>query len=139
MDQTRPNWDTVWIDFAANISRRSSDPNFKVGCCIVTEDNCQVLAIGYNGDHKGGTNERDSMEPGCSGFIHAEINALIKLDYNNPKKKTLFITLSPCRQCAKAIINGGIDRVVYKDIYRDTSGIELLREHKIKTNHYSSL
>ena len=139
MDQTRPNWDTVWIDFAANISRRSSDPNFKVGCCIVTEDNCQVLAIGYNGDHKGGTNERDSLEHGCSGFIHAEINALIKLDYNNPKKKTLFITLSPCRQCAKAIINGGIDRVVYKDIYRDTSGIELLREHKIKTNHYSSL
>jgi len=139
MDQTRPNWDTVWIDFAGNIARRSSDPNFKVGCCIVTEDNCQVLAIGYNGDHKGGTNERDSMEPGCSGFIHAEINALIKLDYNNPKKKTLFITLSPCRQCAKAIINGGIDRVVYKDVYRDTSGIELLREHKIKTNHYSSL
>ena len=139
MDQTRPDWDTVWIDFADNISRRSSDPNFKVGCCIVTEDNCQVLAIGYNGDHKGGTNERDSMEPGCSGFIHAEINALIKLDYNNPKKKTLFITLSPCRQCAKAIINGGIDRVVYKDAYRDTSGIDLLREHKIKTNHYSSL
>ena len=139
MDQTRPNWDTVWIDFAGNIARRSSDPNFKVGCCIVTEDNCQVLAIGYNGDHKGGTNERDSLEPGCSGFIHAEINALIKLDYNNPKKKTLFITLSPCRQCAKAIINGGIDRVVYKDAYRDTSGIELLREHKIKTNHYSSL
>jgi dCMP deaminase len=139
MDQTRPNWDTVWIDFAGNIARRSSDPNFKVGCCIVTEDNCQVLAIGYNGDHKGGTNNRDSLEPGCSGFIHAEINALIKLDYNNPKKKTLFITLSPCRQCAKAIINGGIDRVVYKDVYRDTSGIELLREHKIKTNHYSSL
>lgn len=139
MDQTRPNWDTVWIDFAGNIARRSSDPNFKVGCCIVTEDNCQVLAIGYNGDHKGGTNDRDSLEPGCSGFIHAEINALIKLDYNNPKKKTLFITLSPCRQCAKAIINGGIDRVVYKDAYRDTSGIELLREHKIKTNHYSSL
>ena len=139
MDQTRPNWDTVWIDFAGNIARRSSDPNFKVGCCIVTEDNCQVLAIGYNGDHKGGTNDRDSLEPGCSGFIHAEINALIKLDYNNPKKKTLFITLSPCRQCAKAIINGGIDRVVYRDVYRDTSGIDLLRKHKIKTNRYSSL
>ena len=135
----RPNWDTIWIEFAGNIARRSSDPNFKVGCCIVTEDNCQVLAIGYNGDHKGGTNDRESLEPGCSGFIHAEINALIKLDYNNPKKKTLFITLSPCRQCAKAIINGGIDRVVYRDTYRDTSGIELLLEHKIKTNHYSSL
>ena len=128
---SRPDWDTIWIDFAQNISRRSSDPNFKVGCCIVSEDNCQVLAIGYN--------RRESMEPGCSGFIHAEINALIKLDYNNPKKKTLYITLSPCPQCAKAIINGGIDKVVYRDIYRDTSGIELLREHKIETIHYSSL
>ena len=139
MEQTRPNWDEIWMDFASNIARRSPDPNFKVGCCIVSQDNCQVLAIGYNGDHKGGTNERESLEPGQSGFIHAEINALIKLDYNNPKNKTLYITLSPCLQCAKAIINGGIDKVVYRDIYRDTSGIELLREHKIETIHYSSL
>ena len=139
LDQTRPSWDTIWIEFSDTISKRSSDPSFKVGCCIVTQDNTQVLAIGYNGDQKGGTNERESLDPGCSGFIHAEINALIKLDYNNPKYKTLYITLSPCRQCAKAIINGGIDRVVYRDLYRDTSGIELLREHKIETNHYSSL
>jgi len=135
----RPNWDEIWIDFASNIARRSPDPNFKVGCCIVSQDNCQVLAIGYNGDHKGGTNCRESLEPGCSGFIHAEINALIKLDYNNPKKKTLYITLSPCRQCAKAIINGGIDRVVYRDIYRDTSGIDLLKEHNILTERRTSL
>ena len=127
------------MDFASNIARRSPDPNFKVGCCIVSQDNCQVLAIGYNGDHKGGTNCRESLEPGCSGFIHAEINALIKLDYNNPKKKTLYITLSPCRQCAKAIINGGIDRVVYRDIYRDTSGIDLLKEHNILTERRTSL
>ena len=135
----RPSWDNIWMDFAGLISQRSSDPSFKVGCCIVSQDNCQVLAIGYNGDHKGGTNDRESMEPGCSGFIHAEINALIKLDYNNPKRKTLYITLSPCRQCAKAIINGGIDRVVFRDLYRDTSGIDLLSDHKIETIHYSSL
>ena len=135
----RPSWDTIWIEFADTISKRSSDPSFKVGCCIVSQDNCQVLAIGYNGDHKGGTNVRESLEPGCSGFIHAEINALIKLDYNNPKRKTLYITLSPCNQCAKAIINGGIDRVVYRDIYRDASGIDLLREHNILTEHHTSL
>ena len=133
---SRPDWDTIWIDFAENISRRSPDPNFKVGCCIVTEDNCQVLSIGYNGDHKGGSNLRDSLEPGKSGFIHAEINALIKLDYNNPKSKTLYITLSPCCQCAKAIINGGIERVVYRDEYRDTSGIDLLQTHGIVVERY---
>ena len=135
----RPDWDTIWIEFAQNIARRSIDPKHKVGAVIVTEDNTQVLALGYNGDHKGGSNVRESLEPGQSGFIHAEINALIKLDYNNPKKKTLYITLSPCKQCAKAIINGGIDRVVYRDTYRCTSGIELLREHKIETIHHSSL
>ena len=132
----RPIWDEIWMDFAWNIARRSPDPNFKVGCCIVSQDNCQVLAIGYNGDHKGGSNVRESLEPGQSGFIHAEINALIKLDYNNPKKKTLYITLSPCRHCAKAIINGGIDRVVYGASYRDTSGLDLLREHKIQVERW---
>ena len=133
----RPDWDTVWMDFAKNISRRSPDPNYKVGCCIVTQDNCQVLSMGYNGDHKGGSNQRESLEAGQSGFIHAEINALIKLDYNNPKDKTLYITLSPCRNCAKAIINGGIKRVVYLEKYRDISGINLLNEHGIKTIQYN--
>ncbi len=132
----RPKWDTIWIDFAKNISRRSSDPTFKVGCCIVTSDNCQVLSIGYNGDHKGGSNKRESPDPGCSGFIHAEINALIKLDYNNPKSKTMYLTLSPCRQCAKAIINGGIQRVVYLIKYRDISGIELLHEKGVEVCEY---
>ena len=132
----RPEWDTVWMDFAKNIARRSPDPTFKVGCCIVTNANCNVLSIGYNGDHKGGSNERESMEPGHSGFIHAEINALIKLDYNNPKPKTMFLTLSPCRQCAKAIINGGIQRVVYLVKYRDTTGIQLLYEKGVEVCEY---
>lgn len=115
------------MDFAETISQRSYDPSFKVGCCIVTEDNCQVLAIGYNGNHKGGPNKRESEEPGHSGFIHAEINALIKLDYNNPKPKKMYLTLSPCIACAKAIINGDIGKVFYKIQYRDTSGIKLLQ------------
>ncbi len=123
----RPSWNSIWLDFAETISKRSYDPQFQVGCCIVTEDNCQVLAVGYNGNHRGGPNKRESEEPGHSGFIHAEINALIKLDYNNPKKKKMYLTLSPCRACAKAIINGGISEVYYKTAYRETSGIELLQ------------
>ena len=129
---SRPDWDEIWMDFAKNIARRSPDPNFKVGCCIVTQDNHQVLSIGYNGDHKGGPNERESLEPGKSGFIHAEINALIKLDYNNPKPKTMYLTLSPCKHCAKAIINGGISKIVYLYTYRDASGLELLKKHGVE-------
>ena len=132
--EMRPSWNRIWMDFAEIISQRSYDPNFKVGCCIVTEDNCQVLAVGYNGNHRGGPNKRESNTPGHSGFIHAEINALIKLDYNNPKSKKMYLTLSPCAACAKAIINGGIDQVFYKTEYRCTAGIELLRECGIEVD-----
>ena len=92
----RPKWDNIWMDFAENISRRSIDPKHKVGAVIVTEDNTQVLSLGYNGDHKGGPNCRDSMKAGASGLIHAEINALIKCDFNNPKPKKMYLTHAPC-------------------------------------------
>ena len=123
----RPEWDQIWIEFAQNISRRSIDPKHKVGAVIVTSDNTQVLALGYNGDHKGGPNTRDSMKHGHSGLIHAEINALIKCDYNNPKDKQMYVTLSPCCVCAKAIINSGIKEVIYKEEYKDSSGIDILQ------------
>ena len=81
-DSSRPTWDEIWSKFAKDISERSLDPKHKVGAVIVNHENTQVLAVGYNGDHKGGPNARGSLEPGQSGFIHAEINALIKCDYN---------------------------------------------------------
>ena len=109
----RPAWDEVWMQMAHLIAQRSYDPRYRVGVVVVTEDNTQVLAVGYNGNYTGGPNEVESHEPGESGFIHAEINALLKMDYNNPKKKILYVTLSPCRMCAKAIVNAGIDEVVY--------------------------
>lgn len=122
----RPSWDQIWMDFAHTISKRSIDPRFQVGSVIVTEDNSQVLAVGYNGDHRGGPNEVESVEPGMSGLLHAEVNCLIKCDFNHPKKKKMYLTLSPCKMCAKAIINGGITEVIYSEEYRDRSGIELL-------------
>lgn len=124
---SRPSWDSVWMDFAVSISKRSYDPRHQVGAVVVAGDNTQVLAIGYNGNYSGGPNEVESLVPGQSGMLHAEINALIKLDYNNPKKKKLYLTLSPCRMCAKAIINSGIDEVIYLEQYRDNSGVELIR------------
>jgi len=122
----RPAWDDVWMEFAHIISRRSYDPRHQVGAVIVTEDNTQVLAVGYNGNYAGGPNEAESTIPGESGMIHAEFNALLKMDYNNPKNKILYVTLSPCRMCAKAIINSGINKVVYDEEYRDISSLEIL-------------
>lgn len=123
----RKEWDEIWMAFAHSISSRSYDPRHQVGAIVVTGDNTQVLAVGYNGNYSGGPNEVESEVPGESGMLHAEINSLLKMDYNNPKYKTLYVTLSPCRMCAKAIINAGIDQVIYDEEYRDTSGLDVLK------------
>jgi len=125
------------MTFASNISRRSYDERYQVGAIVVTGDNCQVLAVGYNGNYSGGPNEVESSEPGQSGMIHAEINALLKMDYNNPKKKKLYLTLSPCRMCAKAIVNAGINEVVFLETYRDTGGLEILTHAGVTTRQYN--
>ena len=135
----RPSWDEVWMSFAHSISRRSADIKHKIGAVVVTDDNTQVLSIGYNGDHKGGKNQRDSLEVGKSGFIHAEINALIKCDYNNPKRKIMYVTHSPCNMCAKAIINANIAEVVFSILYWDTSGINLLKQCGILVRQFNDV
>jgi len=127
----RPKWDQIWMEFAHSIARRSIDPRHKVGAIVVTSDNTQVLAVGYNGDHKGGPNEVESLTPGESGMLHAEINALLKMDYNNPKDKIMYVTLSPCRMCSKALINAGIKKVIYDEEYRDSSGLSVLTDSNI--------
>lgn len=125
---TRPSWDEIWVDFSRKISMRSPDPKYKVGSVIVNSENTQVLSIGYNGDQKGGPNERASMTTGGSGFIHAEINSLIKLDYNNPVRKKMYLTLSPCDVCAKAIVNAGIEEVIYDKLYEHgDTGLSILK------------
>jgi dCMP deaminase len=133
----RPTWDQVWGDVVNTIARRSPDPSFKVAAIVVTDDNTQLLSLGYNGDHAGGSNCRESETPGESGFIHAEVNALIKLDFNSPKRKKMYVSLSPCRMCAKAIINARIDEVIYLEEYRDMSGVDLLQQAGIKTRRAS--
>lgn len=128
----RPEWNEIWKDFVISISRRSPDPKFQVGAVIVSEDNTQVLAIGYNGDQKGGPNKRESLDHGQSGFIHAEINALIKMDYNNPKNKKMYLTHTPCPVCAKSIINANIKEVYYLNDYINMQGLDILKNSDIQ-------
>jgi len=134
----RPCWDNIWMAFADLISQRSINPSFKVGAVVVTSDNTQVLSIGYNGDYRGGPNKIDSEEPGLSGLIHAEVNALIKMDYNNPKDKMLYVNLSPCLDCAKLILNSGIKEVIYKDEYRNLDGLNLLKSNGLIVRKYNN-
>ena len=133
----RPTWDEIWMSMAESIARRSIDPQFRVGSIVVTQDNQQVLSLGYNGMEKGGSNHVDSHERGQSGTIHAENNALIKLDYNNPKEKKMYVTLSPCRQCCRLIVNADIREVIYRDEYRDVSGFDILTAAGIKVRKFT--
>lgn len=123
----RPSWAETWMTVASAMAQRSYDPRLQVGAIIVSEDNTQMLSVGYNGNYKGGPHVHESEEPGKSGFIHAEVNALVKCDYNFAKKRHMYVTHSPCRDCAKLIINAELSRVVYGLPYRDQSGLDLLR------------
>jgi dCMP deaminase len=130
-----PSWDHIWISLAYNISQKSKDPRLKVGAVIVTGDNETVLAIGYNGDEKGGNNKPDSLKPGESGFIHAEANALTKLNYWDHRPRKIYLTHSPCPVCARMIVNAGITKVVYANMYRNSRGLDILNERGIETKH----
>src|SRR5262249_22940224 len=94
----RPTWPEVWMAVARTISTRSIDPALKVGAIIVSIDNTRVLAVGYNGMWKGGPNVVESLERGKSGTIHAEVNALVKCDFNFAKAKHMYLTDSPCKE-----------------------------------------
>lgn len=136
MSSERPSWDKIWMEMAHILSKRSLDPRNQVGAVIVNDDNTQILALGYNGDHKGGPNVVDSYEPGESGFIHAEENALIKCDYTDARRKIMYVTLSPCRMCSKRLLNARISEVVYDEVYRDTSGLDLLAQYGVITRKF---
>ncbi|HUW47206.1 MAG TPA: deaminase [Patescibacteria group bacterium] len=123
----KPSWDEVWMELALKMSERSNDPRLKVGAVIVTQDNESVLSFGYNGDHKGGDNVPDSLEPGKSGFIHAEVNATTKLNYLDPRSKKIYLTHSPCVVCSRVLVNANIQEVIYKKEYRITTGLDILR------------
>jgi dCMP deaminase len=99
-------------------------PNRKIGCVITTEDMTRILSLGYNGPSRRLPNYACNNEIGCN-CNHAEANALIKVDDTVLHKK-LFVSMSPCLQCATMITQANIDIVYYHELYRDTSGLTLL-------------
>lgn len=97
-----------------------------------------MLSVGYNGGAKGLNNDCLSNEPGACGHLHAEINALLKMNYNEAAPKKMYVTCSPCRQCAVAIINAGVSEVLYRDEYRLKDGLELLAQAGVKTRRLAT-
>ena len=114
------SWDEYFMGVAQLAGLRSKDPNTQVGACIVSPDN-KILSIGYNGFPRGCSDEefpwdRDDDDPLKTKYIyvvHSELNAILNYRGGSLEGATLYVTLFPCNECAKAIIQSGIRNVVY--------------------------
>lgn len=133
--------DSLYMDIAERVSNMSHCNRSKVGCVIVTPDN--ITSYGWNGMPSGMDNCcEDESNTTKKEVLHAELNALSKINSStvSTKDATLYVTLSPCIECAKQIMQSGISNVVYRDDYRDTSGIDLLSKNsKIKVRKYEAV
>jgi len=132
--------DEAYLNICQTWSQLSSAQRKKVGCIIVKDG--AIISDGYNGTPKGFDNvceiEYDGDLKTKNEVLHAESNAITKLAKSTQSSMgaTMYITISPCIECAKLIIQSGISRVVYKDFYRNEEGINLLQQAKIKVEHH---
>ena len=115
------SWDEYFMGVAYLSGMRSKDPNTQVGCCIVSPDH-KILSMGYNGLPKGCSDdefpwERDGeLDQSKYGYVaHSELNAILNYRGGSLEGTTLYVSLFPCNECAKAIIQCGIKKVVYDD------------------------
>lgn len=117
----------VFKDFTNSLATLSKCSERRVAAIITDRELTQVYSIGINGGPKGLADCMCVID-GKYGCVHAEINALIKCRTDSTDK-VMFVTLSPCKQCAAAIINapGGFSAVYYFEEWKDDSGIKLLK------------
>lgn len=124
------SWDEFFMGVAILSSRRSKDPNTQVGACIVSKDN-RILSVGYNGTPNGFDDiyfpwdrEGEELETKYLYVVHSERNAILNYrgnvkDFEGAK---LYVTMFPCNECAKELIQVGIKEILYlEDKYADTN------------------
>lgn len=113
------SWDEYFMGVAHLSGMRSKDPHTQVGACIVSDDN-KILSMGYNGFPNGCSDdefpwERDGEDYDTKYFYvtHSELNAILNYRGGSLEGTKLYVSLFPCNECAKAIIQAGIKTVVY--------------------------
>ena len=118
--------DEVFINIAKEVGTLSYCTRSKVGAVLVKDGN--VISFGYNGTPAGMDNGCEENDVTKDEVIHAEMNAILKAakSGNAVDGSTLYLSLSPCQNCCKLIIQSGIKRVVYLEGYRDLKPIEFL-------------
>ncbi|MDR2822252.1 MAG: dCMP deaminase family protein [Acholeplasmatales bacterium] len=114
------NWDEYFMGVAELSSLRSKDPNTKVGACIVNSKN-HIIGIGYNGMPYGckdsefpWDNQGEFLDTKYPYVVHAEANAILN-STSSLDGATIYVTLFPCNECCKLIIQSGIKNIIYKD------------------------
>jgi dCMP deaminase len=127
-DSKKNKLDTVFINTAKQISTLSHCVRSKVGAVIVKDGN--IISFGYNGTPSGMDNSCEENDVTFPHVIHAECNAILKAAKtgNSVDSSTLYLTLSPCLDCSKLILQSGIKKVVYLNVYRNTQGIDFLSQ-----------
>ena len=134
--------DITYLKMADEWAQLSKAVRRKVGCLIVRDG--QIISDGYNGTPVGFDNTCETVNEKFlyraenklqtkPEVLHAESNALMKLakSTNSSKDSTIYLTMSPCFECAKLIIQAGVLRVVYSETYRNTEGIDFLRSNNV--------
>ena len=124
-------WDEYFMAVAKLAGMRSKDPNSQVGACIVSADN-KILSMGYNGFPMGCSDDefpwgRDDEDPLKTKYVyvtHSELNAILNYRGGSLEGSKIYVTLFPCNECAKAIIQAGIKTIIYKeDKYPDSPSV----------------
>lgn len=141
------SWDTYFMGIAQLSSKRSKDPKTQVGACIVSPEN-KIVGIGYNGFPKGISDDvfpwkdqGDFLETKYPYVVHAEANAILNAS-QNLKDCKLFVTLFPCNECTKLIIQSGIKELIYvsnKDAGKDfqIASRKMLEKAQVKLRQIS--
>lgn len=124
------SWDEYFMGVAKLAAQRSKDPSTQVGACIVSNDN-KILSIGYNGmplhcnDDDFSWNRDITLDNKYFYIVHSELNAILNYRGGSLEGSKMYVTLFPCNECAKAIIQSGIKAIIYgDDKYKDTREVQ---------------
>jgi dCMP deaminase len=127
-------YDKAYLRMASTWAELSHCHRKKVGAVIVRDG--MIISDGYNGTPAGFDNTCENELGETHWYVlHAEANAILKVarSTNDCRNATLYLTLSPCRDCSKLVLQAGITRVVYINEYKDTAGIDFLRSAGVET------
>lgn len=136
MENKQEILDRRYLRMAKIWSENSYCERRKVGALIVKDK--MIISDGYNGTPSGFPNVCESSEGVTLPYVlHAEANAITKVARSNNSSEggTLYVSTSPCMECSKLIIQSGIKRVVFSELYRITDGLDLLRQAGIEVIH----